>query len=459
MRVAVSAATGLDVGEGAEMKMPMLLLAASLGLIGAAPPEEVAPTPTPIPTIRPLLSAPTLANEVAAPPVFGAETSGLPQAVPEPPATIDPSFPVAGRRFGVSVEYIYWWLRDAPLAVPLATVRSAGSGDPSLPTELGSQLGRYDAFSGVRLGFNTWFDNDHRWGGEVSGFVLSERTSQAALSSDVTPGIDRILTNALTGQPLVVPVASPDVLVGNITAQTKIQFGGVEASVVSSVVHSSCWHVEVLAGYRYVNLREELAVAQQSQLAQGVVVDSGAFGLLANQDALLIGDRINTYNQFNGAQVGTRMEWACGPAYFELTGKVAVGDNNERVNAQGVSEVIPVAGPPGGPPAATGPGGLLVQPTNAGVSSRDRIAFVSEVGFNAGAQVTTNFRLFLGYSLLYWEGVIRPGNQIDPIINPAQIPLNAQFQAGPPNPARPTVPFRTSDFWAQGISFGFEWSF
>ena len=229
------------------------------------------------------------------------------------------------------------------------------------------------------------------------------------------------------------------------------------SSPTSSVL--PCWHVDFLAGYRYLELREQLDVVQQSQLEQGVVVDTGAFGLLANQDALTIGDHINTINQFNGAQLGTRMEWAFGPVYIGLTGKIGVGDMHQEVRATGSSEVIPVAGPPVVPPAAMGPGGLLVQPTNAGDSSRDRITFISEVGFTAGAQVTSNLRLFIGYSLLYWEGVIRPGNQIDPVINPAQIPLSAQFQPGAPNPARPAVLFHESDFWAQGLNFGFEWSF
>jgi hypothetical protein len=58
--------------------------------------------------------------------------------------------------------------------------------------------------------------------------------------------------------------------------------------------------------------------------------------------------------------------------------------------------------------------------------------------------------------------VVRPGEQIDRVINAGQSPLY-ETPATPPGlqggPARPTVVFRGTDFWAQGINFGLEFRY
>ncbi len=80
---------------------------------------------------------------------------------------------------------------------------------------------------------------------------------------------------------------------------------------------------------------------------------------------------------------------------------------------------------------------------------------VPEIGFNVGRQVTNNIRLYVGYTFLYWSSVVRPGDQIDFVVNPTQLPTSA----GPGmlvGPARPAPLFRESDFWAQGINFGWR---
>jgi hypothetical protein len=64
----------------------------------------------------------------------------------------------------------------------------------------------------------------------------------------------------------------------------------------------------------------------------------------------------------------------------------------------------------------------------------------------------------VGYTFLYWSQVVRPGNQIDTTVNTTQVPTHPEF--GPlTGPAQPMVPFRTTDFWAQGISLGVEVTF
>ncbi|MEI8380327.1 MAG: BBP7 family outer membrane beta-barrel protein [Planctomycetota bacterium] len=100
-------------------------------------------------------------------------------------------------------------------------------------------------------------------------------------------------------------------------------------------------------------------------------------------------------------------------------------------------------------------GGLLALPTNIGSYSRDQFSVVPEVGLNVGRQLTDNVRVYVGYTLIYWSSVVRPGDQIDPVINPTQLPT----PTGPGTlvgPARPAFAFHDTDFWAQGINFGLE---
>jgi hypothetical protein len=115
-------------------------------------------------------------------------------------------------------------------------------------------------------------------------------------------------------------------------------------------------------------------------------------------------------------------------------------------------------GTPGGTPVALR-GGFLALPTNIGHFSRDRFSFVPRVGVNFGYQVTQNLRAFVGYTFLYWTDVIRPGEQIDRVLNLSQNPTFGHPGAALFGPARPEVLFKETDFWAQGINFCIEFRF
>jgi len=68
-------------------------------------------------------------------------------------------------------------------------------------------------------------------------------------------------------------------------------------------------------------------------------------------------------------------------------------------------------------------GGLLALPSNIGTQTRNRFAVIPELGVKVGYQLTDHIRVYAGYNFLYASSVVRPGNQIDPVINRAQLPL------------------------------------
>ena len=97
---------------------------------------------------------------------------------------------------------------------------------------------------------------------------------------------------------------------------------------------------------------------------------------------------------------------------------------------------------------------------NIGSFSQDRFSVVPQVGIRVGYNITPNLRVYVGYDFLYWSSVLRPGDQIDRGLNELAIP-NFGSQPGTPagDPRRPMVPFRDSDFWAQGVNFGLEFRY
>jgi hypothetical protein len=111
-----------------------------------------------------------------------------------------------------------------------------------------------------------------------------------------------------------------------------------------------------------------------------------------------------------------------------------------------------------GVPAASAASGLLAQGTNSGHFTNNTFSVVPEVGINLGWQATQHLKLYCGYNFLYWTDVLRVGDQIDTTLNVPSRPGPLLLQRQPANPARPTVLFNNSDFWAQGVNFGLQFT-
>ena len=58
--------------------------------------------------------------------------------------------------------------------------------------------------------------------------------------------------------------------------------------------------------------------------------------------------------------------------------------------------------------------------------------------------------------LIRISSVVRPGDQIDTSLDENKIPPGTTL--APPGTPRPLVPFKESDFWAQGLTFGLEFT-
>src|SRR5205085_4276977 len=114
-------------------------------------------------------------------------------------------------------------------------------------------------------------------------------------------------------------------------------------------------------------------------------------------------------NTFHGGQLGGLVEQKWGRWSADVRGSVALGNTHQELNIQGTQLRLR--------PGMTTPdqfaGGLLAVGPNLGRFTRDRFSVVPEVSANVGYWFTPTWRAYVGYNLLYWTNVARPGEQID----------------------------------------------
>ncbi len=233
----------------------------------------------------------------------------------------------------------------------------------------------------------------------------------------------------------MIPVSAPGILNGAVRVSSTTQLGGFDVNLLNSPYHDACLSTTLLAGFRYLNLHENVQIEQATMTAVPLALPFGTPLTVPAGSQLYINDRFQTSNQFIGGQIGGRIQGQFGFLTLGIQGKLAVGATVQSVKIDGSTAFVN--------PAAGGgaiPQGLLAQASNIGTHTRSAFSVVPELGVDLGWNVTRHLQLVVGYNFLYWSNVLRPGGQIDPAFNT--------------NGTRPAVPFHNEGFWAQGLSFG-----
>ncbi len=357
----------------------------------------------------------------------------------------------------LSGEYLLWWTKDAP-APPLVTSSPAGTprelagvlGVPGTAVLFGGSSINSEERSGGRFGLGLWLDPCERLALETNYFFLGQRTVPFHASSSGLPILARPFFDVVLGRESSELIAFPGLLAGAASVSAFNRLWGLEENLRANLCHGTaiggtCYRFGLLGGFRFLRLDEGLTFTEALQVTGG--------------DPTLVGTRIGvtdvfgTHNSFYGGQLGAMLELRRGRWYCDLVSKLALGSTHQVVNING-STAFTV---PGGPTVVQ-PGGLLALPTNIGHYSRDFFAVVPEVGVKVGYQFGPHVRAFVGYSFLYWSNVARPGNQVDRVVNVAQLPMLVGSNPAVV-PPRPAFAFHGTDFWAQGINFGLEFRY
>ena len=357
-------------------------------------------------------------------------------------------------RLWLKAEALYWWTKASPVPVPLVT---EGSSFDSIPGALGQSgtsilMGNQDVNlpgrGGGRFTLGFSLDPDQIVGLEGTYFFVG--TSSASQSVFADGGPDSALLAIPFYNPLVPRedatfLSRPGAFAGSALLSVNSFFQGAEANILLNVQNSSGLRLDMLGGFRYLNLQENLSFQTNSPSVAGPA------------DVFQTFDHFQTTNNFYGGQLGGRASYENSRLFLNATGKLAFGATQETARINGVTLTNDFNG--FGSVVAY-PGGYFSQPTNIGSQSRTVFAIVPEANLNFGVRLSPWATVVVGYTFLYVSSVARPGDQIDRVINPSQAPsISANPLSSLAGPARPQLAVQNTDFWVQGINFALEFRY
>ena len=240
-------------------------------------------------------------------------------------------------RFWVRGEFLGWWTKGFATP-PLLTTSPTGT-DPSQAGVLGAAgtsvlFGGDDLGGGFRPGeritFGAWLERRQTLGIEASYLQINRQTEFFNASGVTTPILARPFFNSQAGQQDSQLVNYPGQQSGTFSSAVASELQVAEVLVRKNLNRQPGLAVDLVAGYRYQQLEDHLAVddtltfsGTQSGFPAGSVVQQS--------------DRFDTRNVFQGGVVGMstslhRQRWS-----IDSLLKIAVGQTHSRVAIDGAT--------------------------------------------------------------------------------------------------------------------------
>jgi Putative beta barrel porin-7 (BBP7) len=392
--------------------------------------------PAPSPPANGSVPPPGVAGPAQRPPSAGMAACEPPHPLAE--VELPDRVPQDHHLYG-NAEALIWYVQRGPTPVLVTTGTQANpTAQPLVKDENFDDRER----TGVRATAGIWLDHEETLGLEVGGFYLFERDPSARFASDGNQTLARPFINDITGNAEAYVLGGAG-QTGGIDIQTMSRVWGAEANLRREVLRGCFCHLDLLGGFRFLELDESLAINDVTLPGPGSALAGSTFAS---------SDNFGTRNRFYGGQVGVDAEFHVGHLDVGLWGKVALGDNAQTLSISGATGVL---NPNGAQNVVAN--GLYTQPSNIGQYTHNDFGVLPEVGLNVGLQLTPHLRATAGYTFLLLTNAVRPGNQIDPVIDPGLVP--GLGGAGGSGVSRPAAMFHESDFWAQGASAGLEFRY
>lgn len=362
----------------------------------------------------------------------------------------------------VRTEALLWWLKGGQ-APALLTTSPAGTplsqagvlGQPGTTVLVGDEGLNPGLHAGGRISFGTWLGNSDQSGLEVSYMIMGQnRQSFGPPPSGVANGILArpffdTQANAESSQVILYPnVWGSGTVLGssvpysfNVTSTESFQ--GAEALWRRAIVNGGDGRIDMLVGYRYARLSDGLLIGDTT-------VSSGSAAIAPGTE-FQYADSFHTQNNFNGGDLGFDTQWRRGRWKLDALLKMGIGNTNTQVSIDGSTAITTSLG------RNVYSGGILALASNSGVHESNQFSVMPEVGFTLSYDLTARLTASIGYTLLYWSDVARPGDQIDLNVDSAQFPSGAN--PTPTAAVNPAFALHTSDFWAQGVNLGLNFRF
>jgi Putative beta barrel porin-7 (BBP7) len=356
-----------------------------------------------------------------------------------------------------SVDYLLWWVKESPVGAPLITtnknseaIGAIGEAGTVVLAGGAQHALDYGVFSGFRATVGSWIDSQKTCGVEFSYFMLGTNTTNfsAASAGGTAPIVSIPFFATVAFPPLNLNPAGETALnaggdPNTVTLSSSSRLWGTEASGVFRLSDGPNGCLILLAGVRYLQLNEGLAL-------NDTIADPTTGGIVS------VTDSFATNNEFWGGQLGLRAEFCYNRLTVQTTLKCAVGVNYAAVDINGDSVVTKGAA---GFTTGTYPGGVFAQASNIGRHATTAFSAVPEAQCQVAYDLSKHLRAVFGYSFLDVTDVVRPGQQIDRNINPTQNVLFGGTGGVLQGAAAPLGTINWSNYWAQGLNFGFQFRF
>jgi hypothetical protein len=305
----------------------------------------------------------------------------------------------------------------------------------------------------MRFQIGMFLDPDNRYSVDLGGFFVFRGRDNFSLGSDENgnPVIARPISNIATNAEGAFLNSFPATVAGTINVDLRSEMAGFELNGRHHWYLEERLHADALFGFRYLRLSENLQITEHLRTIQPnfVTFRQTPIGL---GSTLIDDDQFQTTNQFYGPQIGGRLSWEQKWLTFSAFGKLGLGITQQNTSIAGTTTAILPTG------TQTAQGGILALPTNIGNHNRSVFGILPEFGVNLGIELTQCVRLNVGYSILMWNHVVRPGSQFDRNINPA-----LASSTPPPlllgGPQGPIYRFTDEFFWAQAFNIGLEFHY
>jgi hypothetical protein len=360
-------------------------------------------------------------------------------------AQVAPAPPGGDSRWSVSAEALFAWFKSSPTPVPVIADNYLDV--PDAKVLLGG--GSVDTSPNAGFRITGAYRIDSRTGVELTGFYIPTRSASSGVSSTGEPGsIDLLLPyfDVTTDDENVAEISYWPEYRGSAQTTLSNNLGGGEFNVTWAMPPGDAWRVDLLGGFRFLQLRETYTITTSSP-----------YNPPNPSDIWNTADAFDARNRFYGLQFGARAAYDRGPWVGSVSGKLALGTMQQRVSVDGFVETNDYNDYG---PTQIFSGGYFAVPSNGGDHSRTAFAVVPEVALNLGYRLAPRATIYVGYSFLYASDVARPGEQIDRNVNPTQ---SVAYGNDPPatldGAAQPSFNFSTTDFWAQTLSIGLAYRF
>lgn len=290
---------------------------------------------------------------------------------------------------------------------PQGTAADTAGQLPGATILAGGEQAFKDLTAGGRLTLGTWLDDCRDRSLVFRGWTATESDYSFSARQGINAGPILAIPTTNAGVADAVLIAFPDSTAnfgrfGSVNVSANSQVYGGDISVRQFLTGGLGTTFDVLYGYQYMHLDENLSLATTSTKTQ----DPFPAQIGNNLTTL---DEFETNNNFHGGQLGFAGGYREGCWSFDWLGKVGFGQIKREAERRGRSVITTDT-----PPPAINDTGLLVNDVNSGSYSSSTFGFAPEFDVSVGWHKYPRFDVTFGYNIIAMTDAVRLSGIMDP---------------------------------------------